>query len=105
MAEDPVHQDQVCYGLDLRSVDVAELRKKRQINLSWIRELYAAYPQKERFFDKSQHRQIGDIDKLAGTSEFKRQIMAGVSEDEIRKSWEAGLAAFRAKRSKYLLYP
>ena len=105
MAEDPVHQDQACYGLDLRKVDVEELRKKRQINLSWIKELYAAYPEKERFFDKSYHRQIGDIDKLAGTKEFKEQIIAGVSEEEIRKSWEPGLAAFRAKRAKYLLYP
>ena len=105
MAEDPVHQDQVCYGLDLRNVDVEQLRKKRQINLSWIKELYAAYPEKERFFDKSYHRQIGDIDKLAGTREFKEQIIAGVSEEQIRKSWEPGLTAFKAKRAKYLIYP
>jgi uncharacterized protein YbbC (DUF1343 family) len=105
MAEDPVHQDQVCYGLDLRNYDVEQLRKNRKINLSWIRELYAAYPDKTRFFDQSYHRQIGNIDKLSGTSEFKRQIMAGMSEDDIRNTWEPGLAAFRAIRQKYLLYP
>jgi uncharacterized protein YbbC (DUF1343 family) len=105
MAEDPVHQDRVCYGLDLRNVDVEPLRKARQINLKWIKELYAAYPDKARFFDRSYHRQIGDIDKLAGTKAFKEQIIAGVSEEEIRKSWEPGLTAFRAKREKYLLYP
>jgi uncharacterized protein YbbC (DUF1343 family) len=105
MAEDPVHQDQACYGLDLRNYDVEQLRKARRINLAWIKELYAAYPDKARFFDQSYHKQIGNIDKLAGTTEFKRQIIAGMSEDEIRKTWEPGLAAFREKRKKYLLYP
>ena len=105
MAEDPVHQDQVCYGLDLRNVDVEELRKKRQINLSWMKELYAAYPDKARFFDRSYHRQIGNIDRLSGRSEFTQQIIDGVSEQDIRKTWEPGLAAFRKLRAKYLLYP
>ena len=105
MAEDPVHQDQVCYGLDLRGYDVEQLRKKRQINLSWIKELYAAYPDKARFFDRSYHRQIGNIDRLSGRSEFKQQIIDGVSEEEIRKTWEPGLAAYKEMRKKYLLYP
>jgi len=105
MAEDPVHQDQVCYGLDLRGVDVEQLRKQRQINLGWMKELYAAYPDKARFFDQSYHKQIGNIDKLAGVYEFRKQVEAGVSEEEIRKTWEPGLAAFREKRQKYLLYP
>ena len=105
MAEDPVHQDQVCYGLDLRGVDVEQLRKQRQINLGWMKELYAAYPDKARFFDQSYHKQIGNIDKLSGTTEFKKQIIAGMSEEEIRKTWEPGLAAYRKVREKYLLYP
>jgi len=105
MAEDPVHQDQVCYGLDLRNYDVEQLRKKRQINLSWMKELYAAYPDKARFFDRSYHRQIGNIDRLSGRSEFKQQIIDGASEEEIRKTWEPGLAAYKEMRKKYLLYP
>lgn len=105
MAEDPVHQDQVCYGLDLRNYDVEQLRRSKRINLSWMKELYAAYPDKARFFDSSYHRQIGNINHLAGTTQFKEQIVAGVSEDEIRKSWEPGLAAYRELRKKYLLYP
>ena len=105
MAEDPVHQDKVCYGLDLRNYDVEQLRRSRKINLSWMKELYAAYPDKARFFDQSYHKQIGNIDKLSGTKQFKQQIIDGVPEDEIRKTWEPGLAAFRAMRQKYLLYP
>ncbi|HLO81689.1 MAG TPA: DUF1343 domain-containing protein, partial [Chitinophagaceae bacterium] len=40
MAETPLFMDQVCYGLDLRKYDVAILRKKKQINLQWMMELY-----------------------------------------------------------------
>jgi uncharacterized protein YbbC (DUF1343 family) len=105
MAEDPVHQDKVCYGLDLRMYDVEQLRRSRKINLSWMKELYANYPDKARFFDRTYHRQIGRIDTLAGVSEFKEQIIAGMSEEDIRKTWEPGLAAFKEKRQKYLLYP
>jgi uncharacterized protein YbbC (DUF1343 family) len=105
MSETPLHQNEVCYGLDLRAYDVEQLRRRRQINIGWVKELYAAYPDKARFFDSSYSKQIGSIDKLAGTTEFKRQIIAGVPEEEIRKSWEPGLAAFRKVREKYLLYP
>jgi uncharacterized protein YbbC (DUF1343 family) len=105
MAENPVHQGQVCYGLDLRQYDVERLRRSRKINLSWMKELYAAYPDKARFFDQSYHKQIGNIDKLSGTTQFKQQIIDGIPEEQIRKTWEPGLAAFRAMRQKYLLYP
>ncbi|MFY7910209.1 MAG: DUF1343 domain-containing protein, partial [Emticicia sp.] len=42
---------------------------------------------------------------LAGTEKFKQQIIDGVSEAEIRKSWEPGLSDFKALRKKYLIYP
>ncbi len=105
MSETPLYQNEVCYGLDLRNYDVEQLRAKRQINLSWLMEMYRAYPDKENFFDSTQSRQIGNFDKLAGTSDLKQQIIAGVSEAEIRKTWAPGLTAFKALRKKYLLYP
>jgi uncharacterized protein YbbC (DUF1343 family) len=39
-----------------------------------------------------------------GTSEFRQQIIAGVSEEEIRKSWEPGLSNYKMMRKKYLIY-
>jgi hypothetical protein len=39
-----------------------------------------------------------------GTSEFRQQIIAGVSEEEIRKSWEPGLSNYKKMRKKYLIY-
>ena len=105
MAETPLYQDQECYGLDLRNYDTEKLRKSGKINLKWIMELYAAYPDKEKFFDSRLSNQMGNIDRLAGTANFRKQIIAGVSEEEIRKSWEPGLSGYKQMRKKYLIYP
>lgn len=105
MSETPLHQNEACYGLDLREYDIERLRQSRQINLQWFMEMYRAYPDKEKFFDRSQSKQMGDFDKLAGTENLKKQIIAGISEAEIRRSWEPGLSEFKKMREKYLLYP
>jgi uncharacterized protein YbbC (DUF1343 family) len=67
-------------------------------------ELYKAYPEKDKFFDRSFSRQMGNIDYLAGTKKFREQIISGASEEEIRKSWEPGLSNYKKMREKYLLY-
>jgi len=105
MAETPLHQDQACYGLDLRGVNADSLRKTGKINISWMMQFYKAYPHKEKFFDYHQSKEMGDINKLAGTTAFKEQIAAGMSEAEIRRTWEPGLSNYRQLRKKYLLYP
>ncbi|HMR93121.1 MAG TPA: DUF1343 domain-containing protein [Chitinophagaceae bacterium] len=105
MSETPLHMNQVCYGLDLRTYDVNLLRSKKRINIDWMKELYNAFPDKERFFDRSQSKEIGDINKLAGVAAFKEQIMSGKTAGEIYASWEPGLSAYKEMRKKYLLYP
>ena len=105
MAETPLHMNEVCYGLDLRTIDPTVIMQAGKINLQWMMELYRAYPEKEKFFDYKQSNQMGNIDKLAGVAEFKEQIRQGISEDSIRRTWEPGLQAFRVKRAKYLIYP
>lgn len=104
MSETPLHMDKTCYGIDLRNYNTDKLRKEGKINISWMIELYKAYPYKEKFFDFKQSNQMGNIDKLAGTAEFKQQIIAGKSEEEIRQSWEPGLSQYKIMRKKYLLY-
>ena len=105
MSETPLHQNKICYGLDLRKFDIRELRKTGQINLKWLMEMYQAYPFKEKFFDYKQSNQMGNFDKLAGVATLREQIIAGKSEKEIRESWEPGLSDFKKMRKKYLLYP
>ncbi len=105
MAETPLFMDQVCYGIDLREYDVNLLRKAKQINLQWIIELYIAHPFKEKFFDSKLSNQMGTIEKLIGSGEFRQQIIDRKSEKEIRASWEPGLSQYKEMRKKYLLYP
>ena len=106
MSEHPRHKDSVCYGPDLRYYDVNELRKSRQINLTWLIELYNAYPDKANFFAPGRVDQdISAFDIRIGTDQLRKQIIAGVPEADIRKSWEPGLQKFKAIRMKYLLYP
>lgn len=104
MSESPLHMNQLCYGIDLRNYDVKTLRKSKRINIQWMIDMYQAYPEKDRFFDRSFSKQIGNIDFLAGVSEFKEQIKAGKSAKEIQESWEPGLSNYKEMRKKYLLY-
>jgi len=104
MAETPLFMNQVSYGLDLRNYDVEQLRKKKQINLQWIMELYKAHPYKEKFFDSKLSKQMNNIEIQIGSGLFRQQIIDGKSEAEIRASWEPGLSQYKEMRKKYLLY-
>lgn len=105
MSETPLYMNQECYGLDLRNYDVTELRRTGRINLDWMIALYNAYPDKERFFDRTQSKEMGNIDFLSGDAEFKKQIAAGKPVKEIQDSWEPELSQYKEMRKKYLLYP
>ena len=45
------------------------------------------------------------FENLAGNKELRIQIESGLSEEDIRKSWQPGLEEFKKIRVKYLLYP
>lgn len=105
MSETPLHMNELCYGIDLRKEDINKLKATKRINIQWMIDLYNAYPYKEKFFDRSYSRQIGNIDGLVGTAMFKEQVAAGKSAKEIQDSWEPGLSKYKEMRKKYLLYP
>lgn len=44
------------------------------------------------------------IDLLAGTKEFRKQVEANWTEEQIRATWQPKLDAYKAMRKKYLLY-
>lgn len=105
MSATPLHLGQECFGLDLRQVDLKKLREAKKVNLSWLIETYNNYPNKEIFFDSKQSKEIVVFEKLAGGTTLEKQIVAGLSEDEIRKSWEPGLNKYKEMRKQYLIYP
>ena len=104
MSESPLHMNEVCYGIDLRSYNISQLVKSKRINIQWMIDMYQAFPHKEAFFDRSYSKQMGNIDFLAGVYDFKKQIIAGTSVADIQKSWEPALSNYKEMRKKYLLY-
>ncbi|MBE8719667.1 exo-beta-N-acetylmuramidase NamZ family protein [Sphingobacterium pedocola] len=104
MSATPIYMGEECFGLDLRNVDPKKLRQSKSINLSWLIELYQKYPDQKVFFDKKQSKEIVPFEKLAGGNTLREQIEAGLTEDQIRKSWEPGLRQYNEMRKKYLIY-
>ncbi|RVT97159.1 DUF1343 domain-containing protein [Mucilaginibacter limnophilus] len=98
MSENPPQKGNTCYGINLKDYDVHSLKSSGKLNLKWLIELYKAFPDKKTFFNTY-------FVKLAGTKQLQKQIEAGVTESEIRSSWEPALNDFKATRKKYLLYP
>ena len=92
----PKHEGIICYGYDLRNE-----KKLSSINLSWLIDFYRAhknYSKEKAFFNTF-------FTKLAGTKKLQQQIEAGLSEADIKSTWQEGINAFKKTRAKYLLYP
>jgi uncharacterized protein YbbC (DUF1343 family) len=96
-AKNPPRKDQVCYGRDLSGLVLPDALEGR-FQLRWLLEAYRWFPDKGGFFNPF-------FDKLAGSDKLAAQIKAGLTEADIRQSWEPGIKRFRAIRAKYLLYP
>ena len=96
-SDNPPLKDKLCYGIDLRDYNTNALRRTAKLNLSWLITLYRNYPDQTHFF-------IPYFTKLAGNQTLQKQIEAGMSEREIRQSWEPALSQFKQTRQKYLLY-
>ncbi len=100
-AKDPKLKNQLCYGWDLSGTPEEVLKKiNNKIQLKWFIQAYKLFPDKNKFFLNPTA-----LNRLAGNDKLAKQIIAGKSEAEIRKSWEPGLSKFKIIRKKYLLYP
>ncbi len=95
-SKNPLWENRVCKGLDL-----SEHAKKRMydINLNWLLEAKFFLGDTVEFINQPHF-----FDRLAGTSELRRQVYEGWSAKDIRQSWRPGIQEFRKIRAKYLLY-
>lgn len=91
-AKDPLYNGKECFGEDLTSYP-----KLTQLELKWLLKAYQNTSDKTKFFNPF-------FTKLAGTKKLQQQIESGVSENEIRKSWQKDLDTFKKMRKAYLLY-
>lgn len=92
MAKHPKLEEQKCYGIDLRKGPPLQ-----KLELKYLIEFYNKWKEKEDFFNKF-------FNKLAGNEILQQQIREGLTEEQIRDSWEDDLKVFKQMRKKYLLY-
>ncbi len=95
MSMHPKLKGETCYGEDLR--EFSPEGGWNRIELRWLLDAYAKYPDKGNFF-------LPFFESLAGTDVLRQQIIAGWTEDRIRASWQPGLERYRMVRENYLLY-
>lgn len=92
MSKNPPHENQLCYGSDLREEPL-----DHRFTLDYLLDMYKKSGKGAAFFN-------GFFDKLAGTDQLRKDIIAGKTESEIRQSWEEDLENYRNTRQQYLLY-
>ncbi|EKB49994.1 exo-beta-N-acetylmuramidase NamZ family protein [Cecembia lonarensis] len=92
MSKNPPQQDKLCYGEDLRNESL-----DHQFTLKYLLRAYGISGKKEKFFNNF-------FDKLAGTDQLRKDILAGKSEEEIRAGWQQDLGSYKAMREKYRMY-
>jgi len=92
-AKYPKHKDKLCYGEDLSNAKVND-----EMTLKWIIKAYENSTDKSKFF------LTDGFTKHAGTTVLQKQIEAGMSEADIKATWQKDLANFKKTRTKYLIY-
>ena len=93
MQMNPVQEGKICYGTDLRTSD------NERFTLKYLINFYNKFTDKTKFITRKKW-----FDLLAGNSKLRKQIMSGMSEDSIRKTWQKNLNTYKEIRKKYLLY-
>ena len=97
VSTNPPHLGDTCNGIDLRPVPPPQ-----RLDITYLIRFYNIYQslgsQEKPYFNSY-------FKRLAGTDQLQKQIVQGLSEEEIRSSWTKDLEAFKAKRKGYLLYP
>ena len=92
MAKHPRLEGEKCFGVDLRNVN-----RPDKLDLNYVIEFYNLWEGEEPFFTKY-------FNTLAGTAKLRKQIENGMTEMEIRASWQEDLEKYKILRKKYLLY-
>jgi uncharacterized protein YbbC (DUF1343 family) len=98
VATNPRYEGVHCNGINLISFAQNRDQQPAQLHLQWLISFYESLHDSIAFFNNY-------FDKLAGNDILRKQIEAGLTEAEIRQSWQPALNEFKIIRKKYLLYP
>ena len=100
VSENPPQNGLQCRGYNLTNIATENMDKSNCFNISYLLNAYKHFPDKAKFFNANLF-----FDKLAGTHQLRKDIIAGKSDQEIRASWQAKLHQLKEIRQQYLLYP
>ena len=78
-------------GIKSSGEDLRNYKTINRIELKWLIKSYNQFEDKNKFFRN-------DFDKLAGSSNLKKQIIEGISESEIRELVTSAISECGAKR-------
>lgn len=92
--KNPLQKDKLCYGIDLRNAKLDQ-----GLTLKYLIQFYKKSGLGAKFFKSPKF-----MNMLAGSDQLQRQIVSGMSESAIRKTWTGDLMLYKNKRKKYLLY-
>lgn len=105
-ALEPPFMNEVCYGVDLRSVPLESIFSEG-INIEYLVSAYkavmSASPDKSFWGTPDENGQYW-IDKLSGSDELRKMIESGKTAEEIKASWQSDIEAFKQQRAPYLIY-
>ena len=93
----PKLEDEMCYGIDLTGFSQDSLFNEHYVNFAYLHSVFNDMEVSEDFFTSY-------FELLTGTDSLRIQLIKGLSEAEIRKSWQKELEEFSLIRKKYLLY-
>jgi len=96
-ASHPPYENKTCYGFDLTNFAQYYINGLGELYLLWLLESYKMSPDKDSFFNNF-------FDKLAGSDQLRKDVIAGKKAEDIRASWQTDIDNFMQIRQKYLLY-
>ena len=93
MQTNPMHKGKKCYGLNFKDLNP----ENQRFTLEYFIKMYKISGGKMITRKKW-------LSLLYGNDRLPQQLAQGMTEDEIRQTWQPQLSEFKTKREKYLIY-
>tara|TARA_R110002073_G_scaffold14998_1_gene60127 strand:+ start:50720 stop:51955 length:1236 start_codon:yes stop_codon:yes gene_type:complete len=91
-SKSPKHKGEICNGVDLRNEE-----RLSEVNLKWLIDIYKKTPKGTPFFGPT-------FTIHAGNTTLQQQLEKGLTQEQIKETWQEDLEAFKKIRSNYLIY-
>ncbi len=84
-------------GVAVNAVDLRSREKLSEVNIEWLLDAYRKTPKNQDFFGPT-------FTIHAGSKKLQEQMEKGLTQQQIKESWQEDLKSFKKIRSQYLIY-